>query len=155
MGFFISSYLYTNACELCNIPVSLQRMNPTSTSVMYTCLWSYWLAPGISGIPNEDGNRFLFRKNRLLQFKQLLPIWTFGNKNRKIQKKIFETLEQTYIVLREMFFYCYLFQSTKQRWKRKAPWRRHVSLTLLWWCYLKIWFEKKMFLVPNLRYFSK
>lgn len=26
-----------------------------------------------------------------------------------------------YIVLREMFFYCYLFQSTKQRWKRKAP----------------------------------
>lgn len=93
-------------------------MNPTSTSVMYTCLWSYWLAPGISGIPNEDGKTFLFRKNRLLQFKQLLPIWTFGNKNRKIQKKIFETLEQKYIVLREMFFYCYL--STKQRWKCKA-----------------------------------
>lgn len=155
MGFFISSYLYTNACELCNIPVSLQRMNPTSTSAMYTCLWSYWLAPCISGIPNEDGKRFLFRKNRLLQFKQLLPCWSFGNKNRKIQKKNILRPWNKYIVLREMFFYCYLFQSTKQRWKRKAPWRRHVSLTLLWWCYLKIWFEKKMFLVPNLKYFSK
>lgn len=101
--FFISSYLYTNACELCNIPVSLQRMNPTSTSAMYTCLWSYWLAPGNSGIPNEDGKRFLFRKNRLLQFKQLLPCWTFGNKNRKIQnKKYFETLEQIYCVTRNV-----------------------------------------------------
>lgn len=42
-------------------------------------------------------------------------------KTEKFRKKYFETLEQKYIVLREMFFYCYLFQSTKQRWKRKAP----------------------------------
>lgn len=148
MGFFISSYLYANACELCNIPVSLQRMNPTSTSVMYTCLWSYWLAPGISGIPNEDGKRFLFRKNRLLQFKQLLPIWTFGNKNRKIQnKKYFETLEQIYCVTRNVLLLLFVSKHKTKVTSRLT----YVTLMML----LNLVWEKKMFLVSNLRYFSK
>lgn len=107
---FISSYPYTNVCLLCNIPVSLQHMNPASTSVIYTCIWSYRLAPGVIGIPNEDGKTSLFSKNRLLQFKQLLPCRTYGNKNKKSEKNIWRPWNK-YFVLREMFFYCYLYKT--------------------------------------------
>lgn len=99
---FISSYYYTNVCLLCNIPVSLQHMNPASTSVIYTCIWSYRLAPGVFGIPNEDGKTSLFSKNRLLQFKQLLPCRTYGNKNKKSEKKHLETLKQIFCVTRNV-----------------------------------------------------
>lgn len=107
---FISSYPYTNVCLLCNIPVSLQHMNPASSSVIYTCIWSYRLAPGVIGIPNEDGKTFLFSKNRLLQFKQLLPCRTYGNKNKNQKKNIWRPWNK-YFVLREMFFYCYLYKT--------------------------------------------
>lgn len=154
MGFFISSYLYANACELCNIPVSLQRMNPTSTSVMYTCLWSYWLAPGISGIPNEDGKRFLFRKNRLLQFKQLLPCWSFGNKNRKIQKKkIFWDLGTKILCYAKCSFIVICFRA-QNKGENVKP--RDVTSHLRYFDdAIKFGLRKKMFLVSNLRYFSK
>lgn len=99
---FISSYPYTNVCLLCNIPVSLQHMNPASTSVIYTCIWSYRLAPGVIGIPNEDGKTSLFSKNRLLQFKQLLPCRKYGNKNKKSEKKHLETLKQIFCVTRNV-----------------------------------------------------
>lgn len=99
---FISSYPYTNVCLLCNIPVSLQHMNPASTSVIYTCIWSYRLAPGVIGIPNEDGKTSLFSKNRLLQFKQLLLCRTYGNKNKKSEKKHLETLKQIFCVTRNV-----------------------------------------------------
>lgn len=99
---FISSYPYTNVCLLCNIPVSLQHMNPASTSVIYTCIWRYRLAPGVIGIPNEDGKTSRFSKNRLLQFKQLLPCRTYGNKNKKSEKKHLETLKQIFCVTRNV-----------------------------------------------------
>lgn len=133
---FISSYPYTNVCLLCNIPVSLQHMNPASTSVIYTCIWSYRLAPGVIGIPNEDGKTSLFSKNRLLQFKQLLPCRTYGNKNKKIRKKTFGDLETNILCNAKCSF---IVTCTKQRWKCKAPWR-HVLITFE--DAIKIWFEK-------------
>lgn len=137
---FISSYPYTNVCLLCNIPVSLQHMNPASTSVIYTCIWSYRLAPGVIGIPNEDGKTSLFSKNRLLQFKQLLPCRTYGNKNKKIRKKTFGDLETNILCNAKCSF---IVTCTKQRWKCKAPWR-HVLITFE--DAIKIWFEKKCFM---------
>lgn len=137
---FISSYPYTNVCLLCNIPVSLQHMNPASTSVIYTCIWSYRLAPGVIGIPNEDGKKSLFSKNRLLQFKQLLPCRTYGNKNKKIRKKTFGDLETNILCNAKCSF---IVTCTKQRWKCKAPWR-HVLITFE--DAIKIWFEKKCFM---------
>lgn len=137
---FISSYPYTNVCLLCNIPVSLQHMNPASTSVIYTCIWSYRLAPGVIGIPNEDGKTSLFSKNRLLQFKQLLPCRTYGNKNKKSEKKTFGDLETNILCYAKCSF---IVTCTKQRWKCKAPWR-HVLITFE--DAIKIWFEKKCFM---------
>lgn len=137
---FISSYPYTNVCLLCNISVSLQHMNPASTSVIYTCIWSYRLAPGVIGIPNEDGKTSLFSKNRLLQFKQLLPCRTYGNKNKKIRKKTFGDLETNILCNAKCSF---IVTCTKQRWKCKAPWR-HVLITFE--DAIKIWFEKKCFM---------
>lgn len=137
---FISSYPYTNVCLLCNIPVSLQHMNPASTSVIYTCIWSYRLAPGVIGIPNEDGKTSLFSKNRLLQFKQLLPCRTYGNKNKKSEKKTFGDLETNILCNAKCSF---IVTCTKQRWKCKAPWR-HVLITFE--DAIKIWFEKKCFM---------
>lgn len=137
---FISSYPYTNVCLLCNIPVSLQHMNPASTSVICTCIWSYRLAPGVIGIPNEDGKTFLFSKNRLLQFKQLLLCRTYGNKNKKIRKKTFGDLETNILCYAKCSF---IVTCTKQRWKCKAPWR-HVLITFE--DAIKIWFEKKCFM---------
>lgn len=137
---FISSYPYTNVCLLCNIPVSLQHMNPASTSVIYTCIWSYRLAPGVIGIPNEDGKTSLFSKNRLLQFKQLLLCRTYGNKNKKIRKKTFGDLETNILCNAKCSF---IVTCTKQRWKCKAPWR-HVLITFE--DAINIWFEKKCFM---------
>lgn len=122
------------------IPVSLQHMNPASTSVIYTCIWSYRLAPGVIGIPNEDGKTSLFSKNRLLQFKQLLPCRTYGNKNKKIRKKTFGDLETNILCNAKCSF---IVTCTKQRWKCKAPWR-HVLITFE--DAIKIWFEKKCFM---------
>lgn len=122
------------------IPVSLQHMNPASSSVIYTCIWSYRLAPGVIGIPNEDGKTSLFSKNRLLQFKQLLLCRTYGNENKKIRKKTFGDLETNILCYAKCSF---IVTCTKQRWKCKAPWR-HVLITFE--DAINIWFEKKCFM---------